>query len=209
MFTGIVEEVGKVKSTPSLSLAVAAGRVLKGMELGGSIAVNGACLTVTRYDFASFSVDLTPETLRRTNLGLLVVGSPVNLERPLALGGELGGHMVQGHVDGTGKIVSIAPEGASPVFRFEAPPEILRYVVEKGFIAVDGISLTVTARDTGSFSVSVVDYTREHTNLGMRRVGDVVNLEVDIVAKYVEQFVQNRSASITMGFLQEHGFAGR
>jgi len=206
VFTGIIKEVGRVISAQPRSLVIAASDVLPGMEPGGSIAVNGACLTVTHFDAASFSVEVMPETLKRTNLGLLSAGDRVNLERPLALGGELGGHLVQGHVDATGRVASVRWDGKAMLIRFEAPPEIVHYVVEKGFIAVDGISLTVVTKDTGSFQVSVVDYTLRHTNLGGRQVGDLVNLEVDVMAKYVEQFSQARRTGITMDFLQEHGF---
>jgi len=206
VFTGIVEEVGSVASVPAASLVIAASRVLREMEPGGSIAVNGVCLTVTGSDSKSFSVDVMPETLKRTNLGRLRSGDRVNLERPLALGGEVGGHLVQGHVDDTGRIASITREGEATLIRFEAPPEVMRYIVPKGFITVDGVSLTVASSDTGSFGVSVVDYTRQHTILGSQQVGDMVNLEVDVIAKYVEQLSQPRSTGITAGFLQEHGF---
>ena len=207
MFTGIVEEIGGVTSVGSGKLVVAAGQVLQGMALGQSIAVNGVCLTVTAFDAGSFSVDVMPETLSRTNLGLLAAGDKVNLERPLSLGGQLGGHLVQGHVDATGRLADVVREADALLFRFEAPPDVMRYVVEKGFIAVDGISLTVTSRDDASFQVSVVDFTRQHTVMGERRVGDQVNLEVDIIAKYVEQLVPgHRTSGITVDFLQEHGF---
>jgi riboflavin synthase len=146
------------------------------------------------------------ETLRRTNLGLLSAGDEVNLERPLTLEKLLGGHLVQGHVDATGKVTSVMREGEAMLFRFEAPHEVMCYVVEKGFIAVDGVSLTVGAKDANSFQISVVDFTRKHTTLGSRRVGDLVNLEVDIIAKYVEQLSQPRRSGITASFLQEHGF---
>jgi len=206
MFTGIVEEVGRVTSAQSGKLVISASDILRGMELGGSIAVNGICLTITNFNTSSFSVDIMPETLKRTNLGLLSAGDEVNLERPLALGGRLGGHLVQGHVDDTGRVASVRWNGEAMLIRFEPPPEIMRYIVEKGFIAVDGVSLTVVTEDTSSFQVSVVDYTRKHTTLGSRRVGDLVNLEVDIIAKYVEQLSQSRSSGITANFLQEHGF---
>jgi len=150
-----------------------------------------------------------PETIKRTNLGLLRVGDKVNMERALALGERLGGHLVQGHIDDIGKVVSITWEGEAMVVRFEAPPEVMRYVVEKGFIAVDGISLTVIARDSNSFEVSIVDYTRRHTNMGDRRAGDTVNLEVDIIAKYVEVLGQGSTKGITTDFLKEHGFLVR
>ena len=206
MFTGIIEEVGKVSSIQAGSLVIVASKVLLGMKPGGSIAVNGACLTVTAFNTDSFSVDVMPETLKRTNLGLLKAGDGVNLERPLTLGGQLGGHLVQGHVDDTGRVSSITWEGEAMLIRFEAPPEVMRYTVPKGFVAVDGVSLTITDKDTSSFWVSIVDYTRKHTTLGSKKVGDMVNLEVDIIAKYLEQFSQPRSTGITIDFLAEHGF---
>ncbi len=205
MFTGLIEEVGRVTSARPTSLIIAASSVLKGVAPGGSIAVNGACLTIMEFTGNSFSVETMPETIKRTNLGLLRAGDKVNLERPVALGGQLGGHLVQGHVDDTGRVASIKWGGGATVITFEAPPKVMRYVVEEGFIAVDGVSLTVVAKDTGSFQVSVVDYTHQHTTLGERQVGDLVNLEVDIIAKYVEQF-QARSRGITLDFLAEHGF---
>ncbi len=206
MFTGIVEEVARVTPAQSGKLVISASRVLRGIELGGSIAVNGVCLTITSFSTSSFSVDIMPETLERTNLGLLSAGDEVNLERPLTLEKPLGGHLVQGHVDDTGRVASVRWEGEAMLIRFEAPPEIMRYIVEKGFIAVDGVSLTVGAKDASSFQVSVVDFTRKHITLGSRRVGDLVNLEVDIIAKYVEQLSQPRRSGITASFLQEHGF---
>jgi riboflavin synthase len=206
LFTGIVEEVGSVASVPTGSLVIAASKVLKGMKLGDSIAVNGVCLTVTDFDSKSFSADVMPETLRQTNLGLLRTGDRVNLESPLALGGQVGGHLVQGHVDNTGRVASVIWEGEALLIRLEASPEVMRFVVSKGFIAVDGVSLTVVSRDAGSFTVSIVDYTRQHTTLGSKKVGDAVNLEVDVIAKYVERLSQPQQAGITLDFLQEHGF---
>ena len=206
MFTGNVEEVGKVTSASSKTLVIAAGSILPSVKLGGSIAVNGVCLTITDFNTNSFSVDIMPETVARTNLGLLSVGDKVNLELPLALGGQLGGHLVQGHVDDTGRVTSVTWDGDATVVEFEASKDIMRYIVEKGFIAVDGVSLTVTAKNTSSFQVSVVDYTCRHTILGNRQTGDLVNLEVDIIAKYVEQLSQPRNTGITTELLQEHGF---
>ncbi len=206
MFTGIIEEVGKVLSASTAKLVIAAPQVIDGIKLGDSIAINGACLTVTDFDRASFSVDVMPETLKRTNLGLLKAGDCVNLEQPMALGGRLGGHLVQGHIDDVGRIVSLEWEGDALLFRFEAPPEVMRYTAPKGFIAVDGISLTITEKDTGSFGVSLVEYTHRNTTLGSRKVGDVVNLEVDIIAKYVAQFTQPQAGGLTVEFLIEHGF---
>ena len=206
MFTGIVEELGKVTSAQAGNLVITASDVLSGIERGGSIAVNGVCLTVTDFNNNSFSVDVMPETLKRTNLGLLSAGDRVNLERPVALGGRLGGHLVQGHVDDTGRIAAVIWDAGTMLARFEAPPEVMRFTVEKGFIAVDGVSLTITTKDASSFWVSVVDYTQKHTTLGSKQVGDPVNLEVDIIAKYVEQLSQAHRTGITVDFLQEHGF---
>ena len=206
MFTGIIKEIGRVISAQSGSLVIAAGDILRKLEPGGSISVNGVCLTITSFNTEVFSVDIMPETVERTNLGLLSTGDKVNLELPLSMGGQLGGHLVQGHVDATGRVTSVSGQGEARIVMFEAPPEVMRYIVEKGFIAVDGVSLTVVTKDTSSFQVSVVDYTWRHTVLGDRQVGDPVNLEVDIIAKYVEQLSQPRSGDITTEFLQEHGF---
>jgi riboflavin synthase len=170
------------------------------------MAVNGVCLTVTSFDNKSFSVEVMPETLDKTNLGMLKAGDGVNLERPLSLGGRLGGHLVQGHIDDTARVISVTPRGDSILASFKAPPWLMAYIVEKGFIAVDGVSLTVASKDNSSFQVSLVGYTRQHTILGKLRVGDPVNLEADIIAKYVEQFNRKRSSGITVDFLQEHGF---
>ncbi len=159
MFTGIVEEVGRVTSASSKRLIIAASKVLENMGLGGSIAVNGACLTVTNFGASSFSVDIMPETLKRTNLGLLHNGDEVNLERALSIDGLLGGHLVQGHVDATGRVASVEKVNGATILKIEASPEVMCYVVDKGFIAVDGVSLTVVAGDTSSFHVSIVDYT--------------------------------------------------
>jgi len=206
LFTGIVQEVGSIISVTAGKLTVSAKAILKGVELGGSIAVNGICLTVTAFDDKTFSVDVMPETLQRTNLGFLHPKDKVNLERPLTFNGEIGGHLVQGHIDATGKVVQVAKEGEALLMRFQAGPEVMRYIVEKGFIAVDGTSLTVTTRDAATFGVSIVGFTRQHTILAERQVGDIVNLEVDIIGKYVENLSLKKSTGITAEFLQEHGF---
>lgn len=206
MFTGIVEEIGRVTSARSGKLIIAATETLQGVKVGDSIAVNGVCLTVTKFGSDYVAFDIMLETVKRSNLGLLKAGDKVNLERAMVLGERLGGHLVQGHIDGTGKVASITREGEEMLIRFEAPSEVTRYIVEKGFVAVDGVSLTVVNKDSSSFQVSIVGHTREHTVLGERRVGDLVNLEVDIIAKYIEQLNQPRSSRITTGFLQEHGF---
>ena len=206
MFTGIVEEIGRVISVQYGQLTIEAGAVLQGLDIGGSISVNGVCLTVTKFGAKSFFVDVMAETLKRSNLEFLSSGDNVNLERPLILGGPLGGHLVQGHVDATGKLSSVRIDGKASLISFEAPDEVMRYVVDKGFIAVDGISLTVVSRDSNSFQVSVVEHTRRNTTLADRRVGSPVNLEVDIIAKYVEQLGQVQQGGITASFLQENGF---
>ena len=195
MFTGIVQEIGRTREADSSSLTVEARASLEGLHQGDSIAVNGTCLTVTAIGEGCFSVDTMTETLRRTNLGLLRPGDPVNLEKSPTFSSPLGGHLVQGHVDATGALLSVQPEGEALLMRFQAPPQVMRYVVEKGFIAVDGVSLTVMAYDASSFTISVVQYTQENTNLGRRVPGDVVNLEVDIVAKYVEKLLLARGES--------------
>lgn len=189
MFTGIVEEVGQVAELKEHRLTVHATKVIEGTRLGDSIAVDGACLTVVELQEGEFSVDLAPETLRRTSFGNLKAGDRINLERPLAVSDRLGGHIVQGHVDGTGRITSIRPEADCVIIRITSPKRLMSYIVEKGFVAVDGISLTVVKRGASSFTLSVIPYTLENTNLKGKRVGDRVNLEVDIVAKYVESLL--------------------
>ena len=189
MFAGIVEEIGRVVEAKPDRLVIQADTVLEGARVGDSLNINGACLTAVAIEGNRFTVDVTPETLRRTNLGLLKPGDAVDLERALSVSDRIGGHIVQGHVEATGEVISVDPDGDSLVMRFQAPPQVMRYVVSKGFIAVDGISLTVVDCDSSSFSVSVIPYTRDHTVLGVRKAGDQVNLETDIVARYVEQFV--------------------
>jgi riboflavin synthase len=205
VFTGIVEEVGRVISSAG-DFKIAADKVLDGVQKGDSMAVNGVCLTVTALDDKSFSAEVMPETLDKTNLGLLRPGDGVNLERPLSANGRLGGHFVQGHIDDTGRLSSVDRRGDALLLSFDVPTRLMPYIVEKGFIAVDGVSLTVVARDNNSFQVSIVGYTRENTTLRNRGVGDVVNLEVDIIAKYVEQLNKPHSGGITLDFLAEHGF---
>ena len=206
MFTGIVEEIGKITSAQPRRLVIAAGKTLKGVEQGGSVAVNGVCLTITNINGNSFSVDIMIETLMRTNLGLLSAGDEVNLERPVTLEKQLGGHLVQGHVDDMGRVIAITRDSEATLIRVEAPPKTMRYIVKKGFIAIDGVSLTIVDCDTTSFLVSIVEYSQWHTTLGNIKVGDLVNLEVDIIAKYVERFSRAQATGITAGFLQEHGF---
>ena len=189
MFSGIVEEVGRVESSGSGELKIAAKAVLEGTRLGDSIAVNGACLTVTRLTAKAFSVNVIPETLRRTDLGKAVKGVPVNLERALAYGARVGGHLVQGHVDRTGAIARIDPDGDAIVLRITIPRTLSPFIIEKGFIAVDGVSLTIVGCGTTWFSVTLIPYTRKHTVLGTKAVGDSVNLEVDMMAKYAQRLL--------------------
>ena len=190
MFTGIVEEVGYVAKISDKAMTVRASKVLEDVKLGDSIAVNGACLTSVDFSKSEFSVDLSPETMRRTSLGQLSVGGLVNLERALLAGDRMGGHIVQGHVDGTGRVMSIKEDGDSIIFRIRVPKRLNRYIVEKGFVAVDGISLTVVKRGASSFTLAVIPYTLENTSLSAVLVGDQVNLEADILAKYVESLLE-------------------
>ncbi len=199
MFTGIVEEVGRVVETrfdqEHPQLAIACRAVLEGARTGDSIAVDGACLTVERFDGEGFTVGLMPETLRRTALGALRPGSTVNLERSLAADGRIGGHFVQGHIDGAGTVTGRREEGAALIVTIAVPPALARYIVEKGYIAVDGASLTVVEATPEWFSVSLVRHTREHSTLAGKAVGDGVNLEVDILGKYVERFTGGAAVS--------------
>ena len=190
IFTGIVEEIGSVLETTVDGLTISATVVVDGLESGCSINVNGTCLTITTLDGAAFCVDVVPETLRCSNLGQLNVGDLVNLERPLLVGGRLDGHIVQGHLDGTGKIETVTSDGDSLMMSVQAPASIMRYVVAKGFVAVDGASLTVVNCDDNVFTFTVIPYTQTNTVLGMRKPGDVVNIEVDVVGKYVRSLLR-------------------
>jgi riboflavin synthase len=193
MFTGIVEELGEVAGLTDLGdsvrLTLRGPTVVDGVRHGDSIAVNGVCLTVVDADEQTFTADVMRETLDRSSLGALTAGAPVNLERPMRLGGRLGGHLVQGHVDGTGVIEERSPSEHWDVVRISLPADLERYVVHKGSITVDGVSLTVAAVAPGSFSVSLIPKTLDLTTLGRKQVGDPVNLEVDVVAKYVERLL--------------------
>ncbi len=196
MFTGLVEEVGRVRSLRATEgagdahLGLSADVVLGGTRVGDSILVNGACLTVDEIDAGGLVFYTMPETLRRTALGDLSEGSPVNLERAMAAGGRLGGHIVQGHVDGVGEVLDVRPEGDAEIWTFGAPESVLRYAVEKGSVCIDGISLTVVSVESDRFTVSILPHTRSHTNLGELGVGSHVNLEADVVGKYVERLMQ-------------------
>ncbi|MCI0351573.1 MAG: riboflavin synthase [Acidobacteriales bacterium] len=215
MFTGIIEEVGKVESlnrrgTAAL-LEIRAAKTLEGMQLGHSIAVNGVCLTVRRQTSGGFQAELSQETLHRSNLGELKAGSLVNLERPLLPTSRLGGHFVQGHVDGVGEVLAIRAEGEFAVWKFLLPASVRRYVVEKGSIAVDGISLTVASLREDVFEVALIPRTLENTNLRARQTGDHVNLECDVLAKYVESLLSQRERTpekplLTEEYLKDRGY---
>jgi riboflavin synthase len=213
MFTGIVEELGKVvelKILPDSGLLTLEGRkVLEGTQIGDSISVNGVCLTVTKLQGNVFTVDVMAETLSKTNLKECSRGCRVNLERALQLSTRLGGHIVSGHVDGVGTIQRITPVGIAKVFEVKAPSSLLRYVLPKGSITIDGISLTVVDLLAHGFSVSLIPHTREETTLGFKGVGDTVNLETDIIGKYVARFLEKTDEpkkDLSMNFLAEHGF---
>ena len=225
IFTGIVEETGKIESVAngnkSAIITIIANKVLKGTKIGDSIAVNGVCLTVTSISGNKFTADVMAETIRRSSLDTLKHGSKVNLERAMAADGRFGGHIVSGHIDGTGVIRSLEREDNAVWVEIETPDKLLKYIVEKGSIAIDGISLTVAKLTDDSFSVSVIPHTGEETTLLAKKPGDIVNLENDIVGKYVERLMNfnnsqkspsdNKTATstksnITMDFLTENGF---
>jgi riboflavin synthase len=188
MFTGLVQQIGTLTSLEGGRLAVTAALAGE-LSAGDSVAVNGACLTATSVTPGGFTADVMEETLRRTALGSLRAGDPVNLELPLRAADRLGGHFVQGHVDGVGTVAAVHDEGFSRLVEIEADPGLMRYVVEKGSIAVDGVSLTVASLAEGTFGVSLIPETLERTTLGRASPGDSVNLEVDVLAKYVERLV--------------------
>jgi riboflavin synthase len=189
MFTGIVEELGIVRSQHNGRIVVACSTVTEDSPVGASVAVNGVCLTVVSNDGGSLAFDLSHETLARTTLGSLVGGSPVNLERPVTLATRLGGHIVQGHVDGVGTISRLDREGDGAEVSVDAPESVARYLVEKGSVTVDGVSLTVATRDGQSFDVALIPHTLDVTTLGRVAPGDPVNLEADVIAKYVEGLI--------------------
>ena len=218
MFTGLVEEIGQIKKVDrtgsSCRLTIACHKVLKGTKAGDSIAVNGTCLTVTAFDGSTFSCDVTPETMRRTAFSLFAAGTPVNLERALSLQTRLGGHIVSGHIDGTGTITRMEREDNAVWVTVTAEPTVLKYIIEKGSITIDGISLTVAYVDDTCFRVSIIPHTAEETTLLAQKVGDTVNLECDMIGKYVERLLhfeqtteeQASKTAITSSYLAEHGF---
>jgi riboflavin synthase len=216
LFTGLVEEVGEVlqvsKGENYSKLSIRAEKILRGMKIGDSIAVNGTCLTVTDYGKDFFSVDIMAETLRMGSLKSLKIKSKVNLERALKLGDRFGGHIVSGHIDGTGKIVDIHDEGISTWIDIEVSQDIMKYIVLKGSVTLDGASLTVAKISNNCFSVSLIPHTKMETVLNYRKIEDKVNIECDIIGKYVEKMflnqrsIQNKKSDISMDMLSKYGF---
>ena len=192
MFTGIIEEVGVVQEAGEGTLRIAATTVLADAQLGDSIAINGVDLTVAELDAGAFFANVMPETYRRSNLRTLVAGDRVNLERSVRAADRLSGHIVRGVVEGTARLRSLTPEADAVIARYDTPPELLRYMVVKGPVAVDGASLTIVDKDATSFAVSLVQYTQEHTNLTGRAPGDEINIETDILARYVDELLAAR-----------------
>ncbi len=215
MFTGIIEQKGKVKSFRKkgnqANLTIQFKENISDLALGESIAINGVCLTVVKSGNDYFSADISEETLNRTNLGELKSSDEVNLERSLKAGDRLGGHIVSGHIDGAGRVSKKIKKGEDILLTVEAPEKIMKYVIEKGSIAVDGISLTVASCDEKSFTISIIPHTEACTNLKSKKTGDVVNLENDMIGKYIEKFVNlknnnGKKSNISRAFLQTHGF---
>ena len=216
MFTGIIEEKGKIEAinqgTKSCVLTIRAKHILDDVKIGDSVAVNGVCLTATTVGSDYFTADVMSETLRRSSLGSLKSGSEVNLERAMAMGGRFGGHIVSGHIDGTGTILSMTKEDNAVWVTIETTKPILNLIVEKGSIAIDGISLTVAAVDEKSFSVSLIPHTGKETTLLSKKPGDIVNLENDIVGKYIEKLMKKtestskKESGLATSFLMENGF---
>ena len=212
MFTGIIEEVGTVKAVQRSGnnsfIRIQADKILSDVHLGDSIAVNGVCLTVTKFDGSIFQADVMNETLNRSSLGGLKTGSIVNLERAMSANGRFGGHIVSGHIDGTGNIINIKNDGIAIWYTIKANNNIMRYIVEKGSVAIDGISLTVAEVGKSNFSVSIIPHTSGQTILSSKKVGDIVNLENDIIGKYIEKLMNTAKSEsvIDMKFLAERGF---
>jgi riboflavin synthase len=211
MFTGIVEEIGSVASIARRGtgavLEVSTGLPMDDIRTGDSLSVSGACLTVTGKGSRRFSADVSAETLSRTTMRTLRAGSRLNLERAMAVSGRIGGHLVYGHVDGTGTVRKISPAGESRVFHIDTDPSIMKYMVFKGSVAVDGVSLTVSAVRPEGFEVAIIPLTMERTTFGGMRPGDMVNVETDIIGKYVLRFLEGKGSGISEDFLKKHGFA--
>ena len=213
MFTGIVEEIGTVKSVQSKVITIEASKIFDDLHLGDSVAVNGTRLTVSSFDNKIFNADVTQETLNRTNLGSLKNGSKVNLERAMTLSGRFGGHIVSGHIDGVGSIKSMKKDDNAIILTIEVSKHLMKYIVEKGSVAVDGISLTVASLTDNTFSIAVIPHTLKETVLYYKKEGDKVNIENDVIGKYVERLLTfkednngSKKSNITMEFLLKNGF---
>ncbi|MBC3888495.1 riboflavin synthase [Acetobacterium paludosum] len=222
MFTGIIEEVGGIiavtKGPRSSQLWIQGNVIMDDLKLGDSVAVNGVCLTVSRLKSNQWMADVMSETLKRSDLGELKSGSPINLERAMPANGRFGGHLVSGHIDGTGQIIQIKKDDNAILFEISASEKIRHYIIEKGSIAIDGISLTVTTVNNEAFQVAIIPHTVKHTILGLKKKGDLVNLENDLVGKYIENFLRSgslentnandekKSSKLTMDFLTRSGF---
>ncbi len=208
MFTGLIEEVGAISRISGHDLTIMAERILDDLKPGDSVAVDGVCLTVVAVTENSFVVQTSPETLDRTTLGRSQVGEAVNIERAMTAGGRFGGHFVLGHVDGVGHVAAIRPQGDFALWRFQAPAEVSRYLVPKGSVAIDGISLTVVEPKGGMFSVAIIPATLAMTTLNGRGIGDAVNIEADVIGKHVYHYLKGVSSSgITQEMLHRYGFA--
>lgn len=216
MFTGIIEEMGTIagiqRGAKSAVLTIQAKKVFEDIHIGDSIALNGVCLTVTSFSGDTYTADVMNETLKRSSLGSLAIGSPVNLERAMAANGRFGGHIVSGHIDGTGTIKKVEKDDNAIWYTIAAPESLMKYIVEKGSIAIDGISLTVAKRSDVDFSISMIPHTAKETVLSQKKPGDIVNLENDIVGKYIEQLMhyedkkEEKSSKLTREFLLQAGF---
>ncbi len=208
MFTGIVEEIGVIKEKGANFFVIAADKVLEELKQGDSIAVNGVCLTITEFSQHIFKVDIMPETLKMTNLAACAIGERVNLERAMRLGDRLGGHLVSGHIDGLGRVVKKSIEGENQTLQISVPRQLSKYIVKKGSVAVEGISLTVAEVKGEEFTICLIPHTLKTTTLSKKNVGDLLNIEVDMIGKYVEKLLdKGGNGKMTMGFLAEHGFA--
>ena len=215
MFTGIIEEIGVLKErrdgSHSCTLTVRCEKILEGTKIGDSIAVNGTCLTVTKLNADSFDVDVTPETMRRTAFSIVRVGSKLNLERALRIGDRLGGHLVSGHVDFVGKLIKKEQEGNAVNLTFSVPEQWMKYILAKGSIAIDGVSLTIAKKQSNSFFVSLIPHTGEMTILLLKQIGDPVNIECDCIGKYIDQLIGHNTSSsigVTMDTLIAGGYKG-
>ena len=210
MFTGIIEEIGTIQTMTnngrSSRIVISAKKILEGLRVGDSINTNGVCLTVTEFSSTSFTADIMPESIQRTSFSKLRIGSKINLERAIKLSDRLGGHLLTGHIDGIGVIKRIRKDENAVWLTIDSHAEILKYIVKKGSIAIDGISLTVIKNDNHCFDVSIIPHTQQETTIPDKKIGDAVNLECDIIGKYVEKMIKNEQGNIDLNFLAENGY---